>query len=159
MEVRPLSIGITIGKKVRGLSIREIPHRRLTGTMSHGGDMSLPFRCSLSTVLVQSNQLSFRPCNSAMLEICSAPLLRRVCQVQSREGLWWAPRPRIQFVGKCATRHLRLFSQLSPLKSDPLMLLLLIRPPSGLHCHQTPPTHCQINGVLFQCRRPEDPEW
>ena len=78
MEVRALSIS----KKVQAASIGQIPrHRWLTGTMSHRGYMSQPFRSSLRTVLVQSNQLSFRPCvtHSTMLKIFSAPLLRRVC--------------------------------------------------------------------------------
>ena len=76
MEVRAPSIGTDICREVR--PVPEIPQRRLTGTMSHGGYMSLPFRCSLRTVLlVQSNQLSFLPCNSVKHKICSAPLTKQ----------------------------------------------------------------------------------
>lgn len=103
MEVRAPSIGTDICREVR--PVPEIPQRRLTGTMSHGGYMSLPFRCSLRTVLlVQSNQLSFRPsCNSCpryVRHLWSGECAQ-VCQVLSGEGLCRGRHaPCIQFVGK-----------------------------------------------------------
>ena len=155
MEVRALSIS----KKVQAASIGQIPrHRWLTGTMSHRGYMSLPFRSSLRTVLVRSNQLSFRPCVTLPCPRYSRPLCSgecaRVCQVLSGEEPHWAPRPPYTVCRRVCDPTPKTL-----LKSDPWLLLLLIRPPSGLHCHQTPQTHCQINGVQFQCRRPEDLEW
>lgn len=153
--MRAPSIGSSISREVRPVS--EIPHRLPTGTMSHGGYMSLPFRCSLRTVLlVQSNQLSFRPsCNSCpryVRHLWSGECAQ-VCQVLSGEGCVGAATPLYTVCRKVSDPTPKT------LKSDPRLLLLLIRPPSGLHCHQTPPTHCQINGVLFQCRRPGDLEW